>query len=207
MNDFYRIEDIAAMSGLSVRTIRGYLAKGILRGEKADGVWRFTQEDFSVFLAQKQVRRTVRAKRNGAVADFLGTSRRKSPAACLIWDWPVSGGEEENYESLYGKVTSIVGNEIELALAELPDDDAGDGDDDPAPVELPGGIVVTQKEPINVESMEYTGESLTFTVPAGTQFYSDGQETVLSAVKKGSVVSVTVDNREDMNIQSIEVLG
>ena len=21
---------------------------------------------------------------------------RKSPAACLIWDWPVSGGEEEN---------------------------------------------------------------------------------------------------------------
>ncbi|MFG6351782.1 MAG: hypothetical protein K1W21_09280, partial [Oscillospiraceae bacterium] len=115
--------------------------------------------------------------------------------------------EEENYESLYGKVTSIVGNEIELALAELPDDDAGDGDDDPAPVELPGGIVVTQKEPINVESMEYTGESLTFTVPAGTQFYSDGQETVLSAVKKGSVVSVTVDNREDMNIQSIEVLG
>ena len=81
MNDFYRIEDIAAMSGLSVRTIRGYLAKGILRGEKADGVWRFTQEDFSVFLAQKQVRRT---------------SRRTSPAACLIWDWPVSGGEEEN---------------------------------------------------------------------------------------------------------------
>ena len=100
-----------------------------------------------------------------------------------------------------------MGNEIELALAELPDDDAGDGDDDPVPVELPGGIVVTQKEPINVESMEYTGESLTFTVPAGTQFYSDGQETVLSAVKKGSVVSVTVDNREDMNIQSIEVLG
>ena len=39
------------------------------------------------------------------------------------------------------------------------------------------------------------------------RFYSDGQETVLSAVKKGSVVSVTVDNREDMNIQSIEVLG
>ena len=96
MNDFYRIEDIAAMSGLSVRTIRGYLAKGTLRGEKAGGVWRFTPEDFGAFLAQKQVRRTVRAKRNGAVADFLGVSRRKSPAACLIWDWPVSGGEEEN---------------------------------------------------------------------------------------------------------------
>lgn len=96
MNDFYRIEDIAVMSGLSVRTIRGYLAKDILRGEKVGGVWRFTQEDFSAFLSQKQVRRTVQAKRNGAVADFLGASRRRSPAACLIWDWPVSGGEEEN---------------------------------------------------------------------------------------------------------------
>lgn len=96
MNDFYRIEDIAAMSGLSVRTIRGYLAKGILGGEKVDGIWRFTQEDFSEFLAQKPVRRATRAKRNGVVTDFLGTSRRRSPAACLIWDWPVSGGEEEN---------------------------------------------------------------------------------------------------------------
>lgn len=96
MNDFYRIEDITAMSGLSVRTIRGYLAKGILRGEKVDGVWRFTQEDFAAFLSQKQVRRAVRAKRNGAVTDFLGASRRKSPAACLIWDWPASSGEEEN---------------------------------------------------------------------------------------------------------------
>ena len=124
-----------------------------------------------------------------------------------VLDGDVSNDEDENYESLYGKVTSVVGNEIELALAELPDDNATDGDSDPVPVELPGGIVVTQKEPINVESMEYTGESLTFTLPAGTQFYSDGQETTLSAIKKGSVVSVTVDNREDMNIQSVEILG
>ena len=123
-----------------------------------------------------------------------------------VLDGDVSNDEDENYESLYGKVTSVVGNEIELALAELPDDNATDGDSDPVPVELPGGIVVTQKEPINVESMEYTGESLTFTLPAGTQFYSDGQETTLSAIKKGSVVSVTVDNREDMNIQSVEIL-
>ena len=142
-----------------------------------------------------------------ACGSQAGGDQTQEPNQSDVLDGDVSGGEDENYESLYGKVTSIVGNEIELALAELPDDDAGDGDDDPTPVELPGSIVVTQKEPINVESMEYTGESLTFTVPAGTQFYSDGQETVLSAVKKGSVVSVTVDNREDMNIQSIEVLG
>lgn len=114
---------------------------------------------------------------------------------------------DEAFEMLYGKVSSVVGNEIELALANPPGEDEAQDDGESVPVELPGGILVTQKEPINVESMEYTGESLTFTLPAGTKFYSDGQETTLSAVKKGSVVSVIVDNLEDMNIQSVEILG
>lgn len=95
MNGFYTIGDIAAMSGLSIRTIRGCLAKGVLQGEKADGAWRFTQEQFAAFLAQGQVRRSTRAKMNGMVADFLRAGRRATPAACLIWDWPVSGGEAE----------------------------------------------------------------------------------------------------------------
>ena len=59
-----------------------------------------------------------------------GGDQTQEPNQSDVLDGDVSGGEDENYESLYGKVTSIVGNEIELALAELPDDDAGDGDDD-----------------------------------------------------------------------------
>lgn len=114
---------------------------------------------------------------------------------------------DEVFEMLYGKVSNIVGNEIELALANPPAEDDAQDDSGLVPVELPGGILVTQKEPINVESMEYTGESLTFTLPAGTKFYSSGQETTLSAVTKGAVVSVIVDNLENMNIQSVEILG
>lgn len=109
MNTLYGIEDVAAMSGLSVRTIRGYLAGGVLKGEKVDGVWRFTPEQFGDFLSQEQVRRSVRSKRTGAVADFLGASRRKAPAACLIWDWPVSGGEEERrlYSALEERANAL----------------------------------------------------------------------------------------------------
>ena len=37
--DFYSINDIALMSGLSSRTIRNYISSGILKGDKVDGCW------------------------------------------------------------------------------------------------------------------------------------------------------------------------
>ena len=96
MNEIYTIEDIAAMTGLSTRTVRSYLSGGQLKGEKADGAWRFTPEQFGTFLGQDMVRQSVQAKANGKIYDFLLTGRRKEGAACLIWDWPEEGGEEEN---------------------------------------------------------------------------------------------------------------
>lgn len=118
-------------------------------------------------------------------------------------------------EYLYGKITSIVGNEIELALAEMPDTDtpATDGDDSGDTGEIPDGPIAAAPaqavDPIvgGGENVEYTGETLTLTLPAGVKFYSMGQETTLSALKKGSLVSVVVDNLEDMNIQVIDIMG
>lgn len=95
MKEFYTIEGVAAMTHLSTRTIRNYIAAGQLEGEKIDGAWRFTPEQFHAFLRQDMVRQSVRAKENGKVYDFLLTDRRKESAACLIWDWPAEGGEEE----------------------------------------------------------------------------------------------------------------
>lgn len=114
MNDFCTIEDIAAMTGLSTRTVRSYLASGQLEGEKVDGAWRFTLEQFEAFLRQDMVRQSVRAKENGKVYDFLLTERRKESAACLIWDWPVEGGEEEG--SLREQLMEAV-NGLELGCA------------------------------------------------------------------------------------------
>ncbi len=86
MKDFCTIEDIAAMTGLSTRTVRSYLSSGQLEGKKIDGAWRFTPEQFEAFLRQDMVRQSVRAKENGRIYDFLLTERRKESAACLIWD-------------------------------------------------------------------------------------------------------------------------
>ena len=77
MKETYTIEDVAAMSRLSTRTIRNYMSMGLLEGEKTDGVWQFTAEQFSAFLRQDMVRQSVRAKANGMVYDFLLQERQR----------------------------------------------------------------------------------------------------------------------------------
>ena len=94
MTETYTIQDIAGMTGLNERTIRSYLADGLLKGEKTDGAWRFTAEQFGDFLRQDMVRASVQAKANAVVYDFLITDRRKESAACLILDQPSAEDQE-----------------------------------------------------------------------------------------------------------------
>lgn len=94
MAETYTIQDIAGMTGLNERTIRSYLADGLLKGEKTDGAWRFTAEQFGDFLRQDMVRASVQAKANAVVYDFLITDRRKESAACLILDQPSAEDQE-----------------------------------------------------------------------------------------------------------------
>ena len=94
MAETYTIQDIAGMTGLNERTIRSYLADGLLKGEKTDGAWRFTAEQFGDFLRQDMVRASVQAKANGVVYDFLMTDRRKESAACLILGQPSAEDQE-----------------------------------------------------------------------------------------------------------------
>lgn len=114
MKEFCTIEDIAVMTGLTTRTIRNYLANGQLDGEKIDGVWQFTPEQFTAFLNQDMVRQSVRAKENGKIYDFLLTEQRKENAACLILDWPVETEEAE--QALRERVMERV-NQLGLGCA------------------------------------------------------------------------------------------
>ena len=113
MAETYTIQDIAGMTGLNERTIRSYLADGLLKGEKTDGAWRFTAEQFGDFLRQDMVRASVQAKANAVVYDFLITDRRKESAACLILDQPSAEDQEpELREALSEQV-----NRLELRWA------------------------------------------------------------------------------------------
>lgn len=113
MAETYTIQDIAGMTGLNERTIRSYLADGLLKGEKTDGAWRFTAEQFGDFLRQDMVRASVQAKANAVVYDFLITDRRKESAACLILDQPSAEDQEPGLrEALSEQV-----NQLELRWA------------------------------------------------------------------------------------------
>ena len=108
MQEYYTITDVTVMSGLNERTIRTYLANGLLKGEKVGGAWRFTAEQFGDFLGQDMVRGSVQAKANAVVYDFLIESRRKEDAACLILDQPVpEGGEPALRENLQERVNAL----------------------------------------------------------------------------------------------------
>lgn len=45
----YTISELVMMTGLTDRTIRNYIASGILQGDKTDGCWRFTGEQVDGF--------------------------------------------------------------------------------------------------------------------------------------------------------------
>ena len=95
MKDFYTISDLTVMSGLSVRTIRKYLADGVLKGEKVGNTWLFSAEQFSAFLAQDAVWHSVQAKARGILSDFLLVEKRQQGALCVIWDYPAANPETE----------------------------------------------------------------------------------------------------------------
>ena len=40
----YTIKDLAQMTMFSTRTIRNYMKMGLLKGEKIEGEWRFSDE-------------------------------------------------------------------------------------------------------------------------------------------------------------------
>lgn len=63
-------------------------------------------------------------------------------------------------------------------------------------------------KPNDIEQIkEYTGETLTLKIPTGVKFDNIGQESTISAVKKGSLITILVDNLEDMNISSVSILS
>ena len=140
----------------------------------------------------------------------------------------ISPGDNEtadfqNVTQVYGKVKSIIGNEIEVSLAKNPFElseeelEALEGE-----IELEGGMEIGQAVtvtdsiaamPSDVEGgnfslligeqepleLEYTGETKSFTIPTGTTIlnYLTGGEGSINDIKEGSVIAIAMDGEED----------
>lgn len=110
----------------------------------------------------------------------------------------VPEGADVTGDTLYGKITGIVGNELEIALAQTPeggDTSHSGGGDSEGLTEMGGLVPADSYDPAdNVDpNMEYTGETISVTIPAGTKVFGARQEIELSSLKKGDVVSLIVD--------------
>jgi hypothetical protein len=90
MDRTYDLNELAMMSGFTTRTLRTYLAEGLLKGEKVGGAWRFTAEQLEAFFNDPYVKEGLRIKRSSLVFDFLADRHPKTARACLILDLPAS---------------------------------------------------------------------------------------------------------------------
>lgn len=109
--------------------------------------------------------------------------------------------------TVYGKITAITGNEMEIALAKRTEpEDVDDVLNGAAPM-VPGENdvpVIGGEGEDGSGDIEFTGETMSLTVPAGIKIYSMGQEINLSSLKKGDMVSVAFDSDAHDNIISVE---
>lgn len=86
--NYYLISHLVLITGLSDRTIRNYISKGLLRGELINGMWHFTPEQVGEFIRHPAVKPSILAKKNAMVYDFLLQNRKASPKSCIIMDMP-----------------------------------------------------------------------------------------------------------------------
>ena len=84
--NYYLISHLTLITGLSDRTIRNYIAGGILKGEKINGLWHFTPDEVDAFLHHPAAMPSIQAKQNAIVYDFLIDRKKPGEEACLILD-------------------------------------------------------------------------------------------------------------------------
>ena len=93
MEKTYSLNDLAEMTGFTTRTLRNYLKDGLLKGEKQNGAWQFTEEDVDRFFFFFFVKEGLRIKHSSLVFDFMAERKRKEARTCVILDLPASMGK------------------------------------------------------------------------------------------------------------------
>ncbi len=84
----YLLSHLALFTGLTDRTLRNYLACGILQGEKINGIWHFSPEQVDAFIRNPAVKPSIQAKINALVYDFLLENKKETIQTCIILDLP-----------------------------------------------------------------------------------------------------------------------
>ena len=101
METHYTLNEIAMMTGLTTRTLRNYIKMNILKGEKLDGVWAFTKEEFAEFIQNPYVKPSLQAKNKAVVFDFLAQNEKRTNEICTVIDVYVDSNEAEEISMFF----------------------------------------------------------------------------------------------------------
>lgn len=97
----YTINEVAMMTGLTTRTLRNYIKLDILKGEKTDGIWKFTAEEISDFISDPNVKPSIQAKKKSVIFDFLAADKKKVNEMCTILDLYIDEEESEDVSAFF----------------------------------------------------------------------------------------------------------
>ena len=101
MDKYYTLNDLALMTGLTTRTLRNYLKMGILKGERVEGIWNFTEEEIAEFFENPYVISGIQAKNRAIVFDFLAQNKKQDNEICTILDLHVQQEEAEEISAFF----------------------------------------------------------------------------------------------------------
>ena len=101
MKEYYTINEVAVMTGFTTRSLRLFIQQGFLEGEKIDGKWSFTSQQFENFISNPNITAGIKIKNNALVYDFLSDSEKADNQTCVILDLHISSKEELEEISTY----------------------------------------------------------------------------------------------------------
>lgn len=110
----YNLNQLALITGLTTRTLRNHLKQGVLKGEKTDGNWSFTEEELEEYIGDPAVKKAISAKHHAVVYDFLADPYKKTNRICAILDFPVSTEEAMNISAFFCKKINECGSDVEF---------------------------------------------------------------------------------------------
>lgn len=67
------LKSLAQMTGLTARTLRNYMKRGLLDGDLRNGKYFFTEAELERFLQQDFVKQGMEIRRNSIIHDYIQT--------------------------------------------------------------------------------------------------------------------------------------
>ena len=113
----YNLNQLSLCTGLTTRTLRNYINLGLLKGEKIEGVWSFTDEEIESFFTHPDVKRAIAAKRNALVYDFMADQHRAGNRICMILDLDVNPLEAAEISAFFCRTITEIGEDVQFNCA------------------------------------------------------------------------------------------